>query len=136
MESLSHFTGSNPHRTFSYSNFLAAGSFGWHHDGQVWNCQLIVLTANQHCKTASRISLVRTSSLGWLSGGLGGCDFPITHCSGFYTALTRKSGGTGLGLAISKGIVEAHKGKIWLESEAGKGSKFSFSIPIGEKLGQ
>jgi two-component system sensor histidine kinase VicK len=52
------------------------------------------------------------------------------------TALTRKSGGTGLGLAISKGIVEAHKGKIWLESEAGKGSKFSFSIPVGGKVGQ
>lgn len=39
-------------------------------------------------------------------------------------------------LAISKGIVEAHKGKIWLESEAGKGSKFSFSIPIGGKVGR
>jgi len=46
----------------------------------------------------------------------------------------RKTKGTGLGLAISKEIVNAHKGKIWVESEGiGKGSAFSFSLPIGNK---
>ena len=45
-------------------------------------------------------------------------------------SLTGKPQGTGLGLAISKEIVEHHQGKIWLVSQPGKGSKFSFSIPI------
>lgn len=39
------------------------------------------------------------------------------------------SGGMGLGLSIAKYIVEAHGGKIWAESEAGKGTKISFSLP-------
>lgn len=42
---------------------------------------------------------------------------------------TRRYGGIGMGLAVVKNIVEAHSGKIWVESELGKGSKFFVSLP-------
>ncbi len=45
-------------------------------------------------------------------------------------SVTRKFGGTGLGLAIIKKIVEYYKGKIWVESEVGKGSKFYFTLKL------
>jgi signal transduction histidine kinase len=47
---------------------------------------------------------------------------------------TKKKGGTGLGLSISRRIVEMHGGKLWVESEVGKGSVFSFSLPVQVEL--
>jgi signal transduction histidine kinase len=45
-------------------------------------------------------------------------------------SLTRQHGGIGLGLAIVKSFVELCQGRIWVESESGKGSTFTFELPL------
>ncbi|HND48475.1 MAG TPA: ATP-binding protein, partial [Anaerolineales bacterium] len=44
--------------------------------------------------------------------------------------LTRRHGGMGLGLSVAKVMVEMHGGRIWADSEEGKGSMFSFILPV------
>lgn len=51
-----------------------------------------------------------------------------------YNPMSVQAGGSGLGLYIVKRLVESHGGKIWATGKEGKGSKFSFSLPIARQL--
>ena len=51
----------------------------------------------------------------------------------FYQAAARERRGSGLGLSIVKGLVEAHGGRVWADSQLGQGSTFCFALPIGPR---
>ncbi|CAN5727521.1 hypothetical protein BH23GEM6_BH23GEM6_21360 [soil metagenome] len=64
----------------------------------------------------------------------------IQHIFGrFWQAKDRDTRGIGLGLPIVRGIVEAHGGRVWVESEVGQGARFYFTVPMaggGDGVGE
>jgi signal transduction histidine kinase len=71
---------------------------------------------------------VKDSGIGIAKGDQEAIFEEFRQASGNYA---QKREGTGLGLTLTKKFVEMHGGKIWVESEVGKGSKFTFTLPIG-----
>src|SRR5262249_40291142 len=65
-----------------------------------------------------------------------GPGIPQEHLSKVFDRFWRTPGtkqkGSGLGLSIAKGIIEAHGGTIWAESQLGKGSSFFFTLPLAD----
>ena len=62
--------------------------------------------------------------------GIPAADQPFVFDRYWHARRTAKKRGTGLGLSIARGIVQAHGGRMWLESEPGRGTTFFFTIPI------
>jgi len=86
-----------------------------------------------------RVSIECSTSDAWAEFSVGdtGAGIPKNEQAAifekFYQVGSMAKGvpqGTGLGLPITKHLVEQHGGRIWLESEAGIGSRFSFSLPL------
>ena len=68
-----------------------------------------------------------------------GCGITATSLPGLFQPYQhrersqQRADGLGLGLAITKAIVERYRGRIWVESELGKGSRFFVALPINTK---
>jgi signal transduction histidine kinase len=67
---------------------------------------------------------------GVLDTGPGIASDNLPHVFERFWRETPAEKGTGLGLFIAKGIVDAHGGRIWVESEVGRGTRFYFTLPI------
>ena len=67
--------------------------------------------------------------------GISKNDLPRVFNRMFHSPRGPKTGvpGAGLGLSICKGLIEAHGGKIWIESEEGVGTKCFFTLPLNSK---
>ncbi|HEY3313766.1 MAG TPA: ATP-binding protein, partial [Bacillota bacterium] len=108
----------------------------------------LIANAIRFTPTPGRVTLAATVEAGEkrvifsvadTGAGIPAADLPHIF-ERFYKAKTaagRRAGGTGLGLAIVKHIVEDHGGEVWVESEEGKGSEFSFALRVlgGEEKG-
>ncbi len=87
----------------------------------------VALTVAQAAESGQVVVSVRDSGLGIASEHLAGIWDRFSQVEDAYR---RKYGGLGLGLPTARQIIEKHGGRIWVESEPGVGSTFSFSLPL------
>ncbi len=86
------------------------------------------VTCNVHQQNGELVVSISDTGIGIAADDFGAVFEQFKQVGG--DTLTDKPKGTGLGLPICKEIVEHHGGRIWLESEVGKGSTFSFALPV------
>ena len=104
----------------------------------------LIDNAVKHSSTGTKISIAARKNNGEImvtvtdeGAGISREDKPHIFDRMFQTERTHKPGvtGAGLGLSICKGLIEAHKGRIWIESEEGKGTRCFFTLPIYNSRG-
>jgi two-component system sensor histidine kinase ChiS len=90
------------------------------------------------------VSVSATAAEGWVTVSVADTGVGISPEAQAYvfdefrqadSSTTRRYGGTGLGLAISKRLVTLHGGRIWVDSDIGRGSTFHFTLPIRVRAG-
>jgi PAS domain S-box-containing protein len=124
-------------------NCLAADRLSVFADNEMINTVLRNLVSNAIKFTANggaiNINAIKSSENVTISISDNGVGIPPENLSKLFnisqvltTKGTAEESGTGLGLLLCKEFVERHGGKIWVESEAGKGSDFMFTLPLPE----
>jgi PAS domain S-box-containing protein len=99
----------------------------------------LIGNAIKFTKPGGRITLSAEAGLGEImfsitDTGLGIAENDMPHVfDRFWRTSKTEKRGAGLGLAIVKGIVEAHSGRVWVNSSVGQGSTFNFTIPIAPR---
>ena len=123
---------------------LADGVWAMANSSQIQQILMnLIVNARQAMDEGGRLKITVTANPdeGWAEAAVGdtGCGIPREKLKNifdaFYTtkqADARGQGGTGLGLALCRRIMEAHKGRIRVESEVGTGTTFTLKLPLAE----